>query len=43
MDAMECRLKKNGVISAENPLAKAQREGLFEDKRFTELDSDDES
>jgi hypothetical protein len=30
-------LQKNGVISAENPVAKAQREGAFENGRFLEL------
>jgi hypothetical protein len=36
------RLKTNGMIKAENPMAKMQREGAFEDSRFTEVDSDDE-
>jgi hypothetical protein len=36
------RLKKNGVITAEHPMAKMQREGAFEKGRFEELDSDEE-
>jgi len=36
-----CRLKTNGAISVEHPMAKMQREGKFEDSRFTEVDSDE--
>lgn len=36
------RLQRNGVITAENPVAKAQREGAFEGGRFLELSDSDE-
>jgi hypothetical protein len=35
-------MQKNGVISVENPVAKAQREGAFEGGRFLELSDSDE-
>jgi hypothetical protein len=35
-------LERNGIITTENPVAKAQREGVFEDSRFQELGSDDD-